>query len=309
MEYEELKRLQNLSLEDKIVLTKKYVTKYYEHTNEKIYVSFSGGKDSTVLLRIVRELYPETIGVFSDTGLEYPEIKMFVKTFDNIVTVKPKMKFNDVVEKYGYPVVSKKVARAIEDLKNPTDKNVNIRNLHLTGYTRNGTYAPSYKLSKKWRYLIDSDFKISAKCCDKLKKEPLNTFEKNSGLNRIIGTMATESSYRTMSALKNEINNYGKKNICSPFTFWTEQDILNYILKYNIEFCSVYGEIKENSNGELYTTQESRTGCMFCMFGAHLEPTPNRFQRMKVSHPNQYKYCIETLGCGKILDYINVEYE
>ena len=54
---------------------------------------------------------------------------------------------------------------------------------------------------------------------------------------------------------------------------------------------------------------ETRTGCMFCMFGIHLEGTPNRFQRMAKSHPKQYKYCIKTLGCGKVMDYIGVDYK
>ena len=47
---------------------------------------------------------------------------------------------------------------------------------------------------------------------------------------------------------------------------------------------------------------------MFCMFGAHLEKEPNRFQRLKETHPKQYDYCINKLGLGEVLDYINVKY-
>lgn len=59
---------------------------------------------------------------------------------------------------------------------------------------------------------------------------------------------------------------------------------------------------------KLYTTGCDRTGCMFCMFGVHLEKEPNRFQRMKITHPKQYDYCINKLGCGAVLDYIGVKY-
>ena len=58
----------------------------------------------------------------------------------------------------------------------------------------------------------------------------------------------------------------------------------------------------------LKTTKCDRTGCMFCMFGCHLEKDPNRFQRMKITHPKQYDFCINKLGVGKVLNYIGVGY-
>ena len=63
-----------------------------------VFVSFSGGKDSTVLLKLVRELYPDVKAVFCDTGLEYPEIKQHVKSFDNVEIIRPKKTFKQVVE-------------------------------------------------------------------------------------------------------------------------------------------------------------------------------------------------------------------
>ena len=82
-----------------------------------VYVSFSGGKDSTVLLDIARRLYPDIKAVFVDTGLEYPEIRRFVKTFENVDIVRPKMTFKDVIEKYGYPFFSKEISECIADSK------------------------------------------------------------------------------------------------------------------------------------------------------------------------------------------------
>ena len=127
-----------------------------------------------------------------------------------------------------------------------------------------------------------------------------------------------------------------------PLSFWTEQDILHYIKKYDVPYCSVYGDIqvKRHPGADrdqmnlidflecyepedvLETTGVDRTGCIFCMFGCHLEKDPNRFQRLKETHHRQYNYCInggemvdgkwqpskDGLGLGKELDYIGVKY-
>ena len=76
-------------------------------------VSFSGGKDSTVLLDIVRKIYPDVPAVFSNTGLEYPEIQKFVKSYGNVDIVTPDMRFDEVIKTYGYPLIGKEVAEAI----------------------------------------------------------------------------------------------------------------------------------------------------------------------------------------------------
>ena len=104
---EDLKRMQAMPLEDKIARTKLLIKEWYEFFNGKVAISFSGGKDSTVLLHIARQVYPDIPAVFYDTGLEYPEIREHVKTFDNVEWIKPKKTFKQVVLEYGYPVVSK----------------------------------------------------------------------------------------------------------------------------------------------------------------------------------------------------------
>src|SRR5690554_2266552 len=102
----ELKILQALPLEMKVLKTQQRIREWITRFGtDGVYVSFSGGKDSTVLLHIVRELYPDIEAVFVDTGLEYPEIRQFVKGFENVTWLRPKMRFDEVIKKYGYPVI------------------------------------------------------------------------------------------------------------------------------------------------------------------------------------------------------------
>ena len=115
MTNEQLKQLQALPLDIKIRKTEQRIREWYEHWEGGVYVSFSGGKDSTVLLDIVRRLYPDVPAVFSDTGLEYPEIKEFVKTFPNVTIVRPKHSFKEILTKYGYPIISKEVANTVDN--------------------------------------------------------------------------------------------------------------------------------------------------------------------------------------------------
>ena len=104
---EDLKELQSKSLEEKIQISTARIIEWYEHWDGKVYVSFSGGKDSTVLLDLVRRVYPDVPAVFSDTGLEFPEIREFVKSFDNVEWVKPDLPFSTILSKIGYPIISK----------------------------------------------------------------------------------------------------------------------------------------------------------------------------------------------------------
>lgn len=299
-----LKLRQNMSLEDKIRFTQRRITEWVEYFGVNgCYISFSGGKDSTVLLHLVRELYPEIEAVFVDTGLEYPEIRKFVKSFDNVTILRPEMRFDKVLEKYGYPIISKEVSECIDGARKALEYN-------------DGRYQ--YRLDKlnglkkshnrtKWKFLLDAPFKISNQCCNIMKKRPSHKFYKDTGKTPIIGTMAEESDLRTSQYLKNGCNGFNLKIPTStPIAFWTEQDILEYIDKYKIPIASVYGDVIKTD--KYYTTGCQRTGCMFCGYGCHREKNPNRFQKLKITHPKQYDYIINVLGMGKVLDFIGVDY-
>ena len=303
----ELKLLQNYPLDLKIEKTKLRIREWYEHYNGEVYISFSGGKDSTVLLDIVRNMYPDVEAVFSNTGLEFPEIVKFVKTFDNVTIIKPEKTFKRVIEEKGYPVISKSVSNCVRlARKNIEEGKDTLRVRQIKGLEKGSKFNKS-----KWQFLLDAPFKISDECCNELKKKPMKKYEKESGKKPFIATMAEEGQQREAAYLKTGCNAFNNGR-SQPMGFWTEQDVLQYIFENKLKICSVYGDVVEESDmlGNKYyrTTGEKRSGCIFCMFGCHLEESPNRFERLKYTHPTQYRYCMEKLGLKEVLDYIGVKY-
>lgn len=298
-----LKLLQGYPLWMKVEKTKQRIREWYEYYNGDVYVSFSGGKDSTVLLHIVRSMYPDVEAVFSDTGLEYPEIKQFVKGFENVSIIRPEMSFKQVIEQKGYPIVSKSVANCVRlAKKNIEDGKDTLRVRQIRGLEVGSKFNKG-----KWEFLLDAPFKVSEECCNEMKKKPLKKFGKESGKKPMMATMAAEGGVRREGYLRTGCNafNTGKSQ---PMGFWTEQDVFQYIVENNLEIASVYGDIVKNDQGEYYTTGEKRTGCLFCGFGVTMEKTPNRFERMRETHPQLHKYCMENLKMNEVLDYIKVKY-
>jgi len=300
--------MQSLPLEAKIIKTKMRIREWYDYWNGEVSISFSGGKDSTVLLHIARNMYPNIEAVYVDTGLEFPEIRKFVKTIDNVTWLKPEMNFKQVIETYGWNFPSKEVALLLYYAKHSKNKKQNYIN-YLNGLNADGTYNAFKQRFKKYVYLLDAPFKISNKCCIIMKEKPLDKYRKSTNKKAITAIMACESQRRKDAWLKTGCNSFDSKTPMSkPMSFWTEQDILTYINIYKIPYASIYGDIVENKKGQLETTGEKRTGCMFCPVGCHLEKEPNKFQRMKLTHPKLYDYCINKLGLGEVLEFINVPY-
>lgn len=304
MNNDDLKMLQALPLEVKIEKTKLRIREWYEYYGGDVYVSFSGGKDSTVLLDICRQIYPNIEAVFVDTGLEYPEIRDFVKSKENVTWLKPEMNFRQVIKQKGYPVISKAVSHSVSVAKRNPDGAVK-RNMFDPN--KRGQFA-----MYRWKHLIEAPFEVSDKCCDIMKKKPVHKYSKKTGKKAIVGTMACESAMRKAKWLKNGCNAFNTEYPTShPMSFWTEQDVLEYIYTFKIPYASIYGLIIKDVKGKYYTTGEQRTGCMFCMFGSHLEKYPNRFERMKETHPMQYEYCMKSiyeggLGLCEVLDFLNI---
>ena len=104
--------MQFLPLIAKVHMSQARIAEWYRHFDGNVCISFSGGKDSTVLASIVHEYYPDVPLVFCNTGLEYPEIQAFAKKM-GAEFIRPKMSFSEVISTYGYPIISKENAEAI----------------------------------------------------------------------------------------------------------------------------------------------------------------------------------------------------
>lgn len=403
----DLYQMQSLPLNAKVRMTQWRIREWVdEYGEDGVYISFSGGKDSTVLLDIARKLYPNIKAMFVDTGLEYPEIRQFVKQFNNVDWIKPKMTFRQVIERYGYPFISKEVsecvygarkflrgggynqfyrkltgsgeyAKAVQgggqttSIENLGDwESIPVRVKILFGAMTMGN-IPNGERSKysceRYKFFIDCPWEISSECCKVMKKAPAHAYARRTGRKPMTAQMASESRLRTQQWLKNGCNGFDMKSpISNPMSFWTEQDVLLYIrqlqdeydqnlavcnmevrhrvdkiqrrkarqyIKKNpkrFEICSVYGKVvtedeahgqmtlADVSNMEIFdlgrpvlkTTGCERTGCMFCGYGCHLEKSPGRFEKMKLTHPKQYEYIMKPwneggLGFKEIIDWIN----
>lgn len=419
----DLYQMQSLPLSIKIRMTERRIRDWVEEYGvDGVYVSFSGGKDSTVLLDIARRLYPNIKAVFIDTGLEYPEIRKYVQKFENVDWLKPKLTFRQVIEKYGYPFISKEVSECVYGARKflrgggvqpilpqiarnrrvperehtgssttncadkasmlrptPGGQTTSIENLGdwesipvrvkiLFGAMTKGN-IPSGERSRfsceRYKFFLDADFEISSECCKVMKKAPAHSYAKRTGRKPMTAQMASESRLRTQQWLKNGCNGFDMKTpISNPMSFWTEQDVLLYITLYlkppyekawnDVQYAhgskrkkarkflkkwdyikcgiaSVYGDVVTDfakmgqiegqismadtgifdlERPALKTTGCERTGCMFCGYGCHLEKSPGRFERMKLTHPKQYEYIMKSwetggLGFKEIIDWIN----
>lgn len=165
----DLRQMQSLPLEAKIMMTKRRIREWYEHWDGQVYISFSGGKDSTVLLQIAREIYPDIEAVFVNTGLEYPEIQKFAMSQKNVVTVRPEMRFDEVIKKYGYPVASKALSKKIYYGKRGSE----WAKKFVDGTAEYNGNRSRFTISKRFLPLLDAPFEVSPFCCDVMKKKPV----------------------------------------------------------------------------------------------------------------------------------------
>lgn len=288
---QDLKIMQGWSLERKIRVTQTRIMEWYMRYDGQVFISFSGGKDSTVLLDLARRVYPDIPAVYVDTGLEYPELRDFVKTKDNVIWLRPRYPFTQILEKYGYPIISKEVS----DVINGARKGQPYRLARLNGELLDKNGKKSIYNCENYKYLLDAPFKISARCCYHMKKAPLNKFERQSGRHPITGVLACESKLREQSWIKFGCNGFERQRpLSQPLAFWLEEDILRYLKMTDIPYAPIYGDIvesrKKNGTPILKTTGVSRSGCMYCMYGVHLEHEPNRFQltqREKAPEPDE----------------------
>ena len=213
----DLHQMQSLPLSAKIQMTQRRIEEWVDRFGEDgVYVSFSGGKDSTVLLDIARKLYPDLKAMFVDVPTQYVELREFVKSFDNVDIVKPKISFMEVCEKYGFPLISKEVSECVSHSKKFLSGGCYAsfyRKLTGTGEYADGQEKNRYTC-KKYEFMLDAPFDVSNKCCNVMKKEPAHRYEKETGTVddlRYIANMNVEMC-RAEAELRNLKYNKGKKD-------------------------------------------------------------------------------------------------
>lgn len=168
----ELLMLQSLPLEVKVEKSKARIREWYEHWDGQVYVAFSGGKDSTVLKHLVDSIYEGVPAVYINTGLDLPEVRSFALRQKNAVRIDPRLRFAEIVEKYGYPVVSKEQAQYIYEYRRSKSESFRRYRWEGVGERRSG------KIAERWKYLVDAPFPVSHLCCHYLKKEPAMRYER-----------------------------------------------------------------------------------------------------------------------------------
>lgn len=314
MVMETIEEKQKWTLDQKIYHFFETLDLFYHKMEGKVYIGFSGGKDSTVLVYLCDKWcdmmdYPRIQLVFNNTTNEYAEILAFVKGYgDRVTWLRPKMTFAQSLEVNGFPLVSKEQSQRISEAK--TTKSDKLRDIRIFGTKRNskatGREYISGKISEKWMYLVYEDVQVTSKCCDILKKAPVAKFEKETGLSPIIGVMASESSLRKQQYNKTgTCNVYGKRNISKPLSVFNEEDIWAIIDQYKIEICSVYFD--QIIDGELVKGEE-RTGCAYCAFGVQYEdPENTKFHRLSKREPNRYRSFMDKLGYRRALAFLGLK--
>lgn len=269
---------------------------YYE-TEGHCCVSFSGGKDSTVMLALIKmceDIYTIPFGgipaVFSDTGIELGVTVDFVKWvknsgwYSNVQIIRPEKSFDWVLKHEGKPIKSKLKSEHLRRWQKGTRTGYVIGSL-ITGVLPTGTRTWKTRLGDKDLHMIHDDFPIKASdgCCKAMKKETFDKYENEHGnRGQLIGIRMSEGGAREIS-VKKRIKNGGK--MCTyfqhghlkkaPIIDWTDDDVEEFIKKYKVPLSDAYTK---------YGFE--RTGCMLCPFSRNLA---HDLQYLHDHEPNRYK--------------------
>ena len=196
--YERAKTLeywQTVPYPHKVAHAKKLIYDFYNHEEVKGMTCISvGGLDSITLLCLIRSMgfTAEQIPAVSVSVLEDKSIQKVHKAL-GVIGLKPQKSKREVIEEYGYPIISKEMANRIRILQNPTEKNATIRHAMITGETGEfGGYQKDsrMKIADKWLQLFggadpegaklgykSAPFKVSDQCCFWLKEKPMMDYQ------------------------------------------------------------------------------------------------------------------------------------
>lgn len=305
--------------------------------HEKNYHVSVGGLDSIVLLLFLRSIgiHCPAISVshLEDVSIQKIHRQLGVERLssarrpDGTAWKQPQ-----IIQEFGFPVLSKEIAAKIELLQNASEKNATVRHAIITGET--GAYGGNrkgtrMKLPQKWLNLFAgyenenegvnyqiAPFKVSSKCCYYLKEKPCDDWAKEHNSVPFLGLMASEGGRREKSLKMHGCNYWGKSTVRSaPFAIFDRQDLLQLAIDLNAPIPEIYGTIEKDDEGKLHTTGAQRTGCSMCGFGIHLEKRPHRFDLLRRRNPREWDFYMnhlckdengEDYGWGLVLDYIGV---
>ena len=300
-----------------------------------------GGLDSITLFLFIKSLRIDDVPGISVSYLEDKSVQEVHKKL-GLIRIKSAKKADgshwnktQILQEFGFPVLSKEIASKIEHLQSPTEKNKTVRHAIMTGET--GEYGgwrkgSKMKLASKWLKLFAgyenenegtnykiAPFKVSSKCCYYLKEKSSADWAKEHNSVPFLVLMASEGGRREKSLMINGCNYFGKSTIRSaPFAIFNRQDILQLALDLDVPVPQIYGEIKRKADGTLYTTKAQRTGCSMCGFGIQLEKRPHRFDRLRETNIKEWEYWMyrcckdedgKEYGWGRVLDYIGIGWE
>lgn len=254
------------------------------------YLSFSGGKDSTILHYLLDLALPnnQIPRVFSNTGIEYSSIVQFVKSLaakdDRFILLEPSNPIKKILDTFGYPIKSKQHSQNLAAYQKIKQKNLsNIDEIPKTlirylGIKETNTLI---RCPNKLRYQFTPEFKLkcSDKCCLKLKKEPLQKWQKLNHKNIILTGMRREEGGQRKSIKGCLITNEKKKEIKFHPILVVKEDFIDWFIKqYDINLCKLYYS-PFNFN---------RTGCKGCPFSLDLQ---EQLDIMEQYLPNEKKQC------------------
>lgn len=288
MDYKELKERQKWPLKQKIDHSLFTIEVFLSRTKGNAYVAFSGGKDSSVLLDLVRMIDKEDVpAVFVNTGNEYPDNIRFVRHLRddlgyNIEELHPKLSPREVWKTEGFPLVSKKVSYMIRLVGRSPNTETARRALDGS--------SPRYGIPEKYKYILKEPYKVSDRCCTILKKNPMHEYERRTGRHPIIGVMAAESRMRTeeyirLGGCNTFAEGVGQVTKSLPLAIWTDDDIFAYVQYRNLELSEIYNK---GARG---------TGCVGCAFGCQFRDD-HRFELLYKLYPKYYEMIMNYTNNG-----------
>ena len=332
----EFRYLQALPYEQKIehAAIKARAFRDWADLHEKDICVSIGGLDSLTLYYFLKR-----IGVYatpaSVTSLEDISIQRIHKQIPGLEIIRPYKSKVEVINEFGFPVISKAKAAKIQHLQTPNNPKQTFIHAIMTGdMGQQGHFMHSdkIKLPDKWLELFGglyqdhrpdlcckcAPFKVSPDCCKWMKEMPAQDWQKKNNMIPYLGLMASEGGQRELGLVKNGCNYYGKTTIRScPFAIFERQDLLQLAVELGVPVPEIYGEIQKRPNGQLFTTKAQRTGCQMCGFGIHIEPRPHRFDRLHDRNPKEWEFWMkrcatdvngEKFGWGRVLDWIGVRW-